>query len=62
MAVAPNKLEPDNDPAPVAYDWRNDDIMAGDMDVVEIYGEYVFLEDAVDWLFENSHPVDTENL
>ena len=54
--------DPDDDLPPFGTDFKGDDIEVGEEDVVSINGELVRLDDATDWLVQNSTPVNTEEV
>lgn len=61
MAIFTNSgYEPEDDPIPWGVDFKGDDIETGELDIVEIGGEYVRLDDAKEWLVANATVVNTE--
>ena len=63
MAIFTNRdCEPDDDLLPWGVDWQGSEIEVGEEDIVSINGELVRLDDAADWLVQNSTPVNTEEV
>ncbi|MCG4286709.1 hypothetical protein K9863_03225 [Lactobacillaceae bacterium KNUT 0156] len=63
MAIFTNRdYEPDDDLLPWGVDWQGSEIEVGEEDIVSINGELVRLDDAADWLVQNSTPVNTEEV